>query len=201
MTQSLQFKVLNNLLIDQLSFFRKEKGRKMKFVVYKNFKIGVMLYLVLLLAACASLEDFKEMNSNERADYVCSREKGARKHKSEIKKYQKRVAEINNAISLGYRIQKTCSDINVEKEISTSCTSSSYSNITSLNCSPTTYTEKETICSKIKIPINVSVERENLNVYRDLSERAKTVMDVKYRKYFNDVEEMSAEAAFNFYKR
>ena len=165
---------------------------------------GLLLIVCFFLVACASIEDFKAMTAQERADYVCSDDDEILKLSNTINSNEANIEEIKSAIRRGYRLNKNCSQEKIDYPISykTNCTTSSYG---SVNCETkdnrNSYLPKtKLVCIETKIFVNVISEQARLKFLKDEADEARDEKSDLYALCYKEVLPMTAEQAFQKFK-
>lgn len=150
----------------------------------------------IALSGCASLKDFQQMDSYQRAEYVCSRDRDIRDYDQSIRSENQKRQELNALIMLGYREQESCTETPVLHTENTCITDSD----NSTKCTQTSFTDYKEVCNKIQIPIDYDMAHARLNRTEN------NIRELKYRRgkshesCFSRVKHMPAEDAFMYYK-
>ncbi len=153
------------------------------------------------ICGCTTVSSFQKMPSYERAQYVCSRDSDYKRLSNDESIHEAKIDEINSVLSRGYRVHKACRTVKVEKPGTVSCTSNGVGNSVNTDCRQNTNTTYENVCTETPVSIDANLERGNLEASKNMVIRAKIEKNNVYNRCYSLVEPMSAEQAFNFYKR
>ena len=165
--------------------------------------------LAALAAGCVSVDDFRQMSPAERAHFVCSKDREVRQLDADIDALADDIAQIDEALYRGYHLHTSC------KQVPVSASTTSKKTVKS-KCKPDgkggevceetetihtdPITEYHTVCEDIPVPIDVQFEKEKLRGYEWELDDAVAVRDEVYRACVLEIEPMSAEEAYDFYK-
>jgi hypothetical protein len=153
------------------------------------------------ICGCTTVSSFQKMPSYERAQYVCSRDSDYKRLSNDESIHEAKIDEINSVLSRGYRVHKACRTVKVEKPGTVSCTSNGVGNSINTDCRQNTNTTYENVCTETPVSIDANLERGNLEASKNMVVRAKIEKNDVYNRCYSLIEPMSAEQAFNYYKR
>lgn len=157
--------------------------------------------IFISICGCTTVSSFQKMPSYERAQYVCSRDSDYKRLSNDESIHEAKIDEINSVLSRGYRVHKACRTVKVEKPGTVSCTSNGVGNSVNTDCRQNTNTTYENVCTETPVSIDANLERGNLEASKNIVVRAKIEKNNVYNHCYSLVEPMSAEQAFNYYKR
>jgi len=151
----------------------------------------------LLISSCTSLEEkFQNMSHQDRAEYICSRDRDVSLNRADKNRNENSVNKLNRIISRGYRIHNDCNKITVEYGTAT-CTTNTYGDNSTTKC--TRPTKKETVCVESPVPIDYENERAKMAGFTKSMLAASEKYDRLYKKCYLQVEPLNSESAYNFF--
>ncbi len=160
-----------------------------------------VVLIASLLSGCVSLDDFKQMDASQRAEYVCNRDHAVEYHERKISTFENKIDDISAALDRGYRVHKSCETISFEVPDKIICKNIEKGNKTYQECYNRTKHSYEQVCSETPVPIAVELEKENLHKYEHLLEDSVEERDANFEYCYSDVRLMSAEQAYYRYKQ
>lgn len=160
----------------------------------------LLILLSLIVSGCVSLDDFKNMSALERANYICPRNGAVKKYRSLANDYEAMIVEQSKLISKGYKVHKSCQNVEVKKQGSATCKSDGSGQNLTTTCDTPTHTSYQEICMEIPVPINIAYEREQLEIFIELNRNAENKAEEILQKCYEQVYQMSAEQAYEYYR-
>lgn len=161
-------------------------------------KTPLITYLSLssmLLMGCTTVETFRQMSQEQRANKVCT--KRLNNQISEVQTLEEKIIDSQNALSKGYRVHRQCQKVAVYGDASTTCSTVG----TFTNCQQFRPTSYETRCSETPVSINPELERSNIQEWSNAITSIRQSGNEAWRSCYNAVYKMSAEEAFRWYPR
>jgi hypothetical protein len=159
-----------------------------------------LLSSLLFLGGCTSLSDFQKMGANERADFVCSKDKKVVSSRGAVADYDIIIADINKALFQGYRLHTSCHNETVVKPDKTTCQSTSYGYGVQTNCKESSTEETKKVCNETPVSIDSKLEKEKLSHYSELRSGAFSFSNSTYQECHNRIEILTAEQAYRVYR-
>ena len=155
----------------------------------------------LLLAGCASLDDFRAMAPSERADYVCERHRDVQDLDARINETESAIVETSSAIAAGYRLHRSCKQVPVTRTTEERCTTEKNKDGEDVKvCKETAKISHEQVCEDVPVTIDGAFERQKLADYRADLRGLEGEWSRAFDSCFDEVRGMSAERAFDFYQ-
>ena len=165
-----------------------------------HIKTQLILFLFLSVSGCATLEDFQKMDAVNRAHYVCQHEKSYTAYSHEVNRYQNKVNTISETLVNGYKIQEVCRSIHYEVPDTITCTPDDSNKNKPTTCTQNFTNQVKKTCKEVIVPINIELEKENLERYQNWLEVALTKKAQAYDACYSSVLTMPAESAYSYYK-
>ncbi len=159
-------------------------------------KFGV-IFAVLFLGGCATLEDFRAMTPPERADYVCQRHWEAGQIRAELDNAESFAADSEIALSRGYRLHRSCELVPVVVAATERCiTEEDGARV----CRETSELSHKEVCKDEPVAIDGAFEKEKLNGYRKQIRELRAEHDAAFNACVAKVRGMSAADAFDYFQ-
>lgn len=153
-----------------------------------------LVAVALLGTGCATVDDFKAMSADERANRVCSRQREVVDVRQQAALQRVEIGSIEQALGRGYRVHRQCKSVPVADQTTTRCTTQNGALVCNQSRQATSFRQE---CTEQPVAIDGNLERsklESLNV-------SVAALDVQARQSFDQcyatVVRMSPEAAFN----
>ena len=148
-----------------------------------------------LLTGCASIEDFRKMTPDERANMVCEADRRLRQLRKEKDLLTQSIQSSQEALSRGYRLHRECKDIEVYGDSTTVCKEIRGKTICKEHRPVSTRTE----CNDIPVAIDSKLEKENIRNWtkstRQLDKETRSVRTACYSR----IVKMTPEQAYEHY--
>ena len=153
--------------------------------------------LLVAAAGCTTVETFKEMSPDQRAQKVCAKQSRIASLWHEKSSLESNIAEAQKTLARGYRIHKHCQKERVYGPLSRTCVTKD--NVTKCTESrPESFVDR---CTEIPIPINAEAERNNIAQWsaslKPINEQYRAAWD----KCYNWAVKLSPEEAFENYPK
>ncbi len=161
-------------------------------------RFSALALLSLLLSACASLDDFQQMDTQTRTEYVCERDRLVSHQRDKLAEVKNTIAEIEQALLNGYRLVEACTETIVESS-ETVCVSSQVNGQLVTTCTATEEPTLEKICTDTPVAIDGELEKEKLVEWQKEQLYAERRVNDAYMACFNEVGSMTAEQAYDYY--
>lgn len=166
-------------------------------------QLGHALLLTLavsLVSGCASLEDFQQMDTQTRTEFVCDRVERVNAIDERINEIEERRQEIQLALTNGYRIVELCEMVlkEVTKE---ECTTTQQNGQSVTTCVTVTEEEPEELCYEGAVGIDGDLEKAKLQALTNQQAELRKQRDYEYMSCFNTVGSMTPEQAFDYYQQ
>lgn len=155
----------------------------------------VLLWSIVFLVGCTTVNDFKQMSAHERSVAVCKRQKDLHNIGREIASLQESIADSQNALARGYRVHTQCHQVEILGDASISC-NKFYSTV---NCSETRQKSYKTECTETPVSINSDLERQNISNWSQSVESLKSQEKEKAQRCYEFIFPMSPEQAYKYY--
>ena len=160
--------------------------------------IGLMA-LIMLLSACASLQDFQQMDTRTRTEFVCERDSQVRYHRRQVIDIQGRAAEIQQALLDGYRLVETCTTTTIEP-VDHVCMSTQEGGQTMTTCADSEVSMIKQVCRQTPVAIDGNLEKQKRQDLLALQQAEAITADRAYMACFNKVGAMTPEQAFQYHQ-
>ena len=166
---------------------------------YRN-RLGLLIILAAAVTGCASLEDFQQMDTQTRTDFVCNHDDRINAIDRRIDDIQDRREEIQTALTNGYRIVELCETVltEVSKE---ECTTTQENGQTVTTCVTITEPEPEELCYEGAVGIDGDLEQAKLQALTAQQAELRKQRDYEFMACFNKVGSMTPEQAFEYYQQ
>ena len=166
--------------------------------------LALCLAGAVLAGGCASVEDFRVMPPSERADYVCDRHRDVVRVASLVSAVEVDISDTEQAISLGYRLHRSCRYIPATRTTEERCTTEKAEKEDEEDvkvCKETVKVEREEVCQDVPVVVDGASERQKLKDYRAELRQLEIQLGKEFDACHNTVRGMSAERAFDYYKQ
>ncbi len=150
--------------------------------------------LAVTLAGCTTLEDFQKMSPAQRAQKVCSQQ--AEPLDRQIRELRNAVADVNAAMAAGYRLHRSCQDVERFGPKQVTCTTTNNGPASTTRCTEFRPRRLETVCVDQPVAISFELERDKLNSYTAQLTGAEGQRNTVYGACFQEVVRLSPEEAF-----
>ena len=160
-------------------------------------KIATAAALLLLAAGCTTVETFREMSPDQRAQAVCNKQSRIVELKKEKDALEGNINNAQKALARGYRIHKQCRKEKVYGPLKRSCVTKDGVSI----CTETRNESYEDRCTEIPVPINAEAERTNIAQWSAELKPIKEQYRANWDRCYNWAVNLSAEDAFNNYAK
>lgn len=157
-------------------------------------RLGCTLVVVGWLAGCTTLEDFQKMTPEQRAQAVCSKQ--AAPLDRQIRDLRAAVADVNAALSAGYRLHRSCRDVERYGDKQVTCTTTHNGPASTTQCTEFRPRRIETVCNDQPVAISFELERDKLNSYNAQLAGAESQRNASYGACFQEAVRLSPEEAF-----
>lgn len=173
-----------------------------------KIRIYFVIVSAILLGGCAAtLDDFREMNAHQRADYACNHHHRIVLLDVDIEAKQSAVVETEAALRQGYRIHRHCEEqlVTIPSYIKNEKSECS-TDAEGVETCTTTYNREDseveyrTICSEIPVAIDGAFEKEKLQEYRSALQSQKKEVANLYDSCYRKVKPLGADQAFDYYQ-
>ena len=159
----------------------------------------MILVITSLLGACTSLDDFQNMGTQTRTEYVCQRDNQVQNYRQQVQATQERLAEIEMDLANGYKLVETCSTTKYEYP-QKFCTTVETSGQTVTTCQEGAEPLLKTVCTETPVGIDSQLEKEHRREYQMQHLQRQQQADGAYMACFNKVGAMNPEQAYQHYK-
>lgn len=151
--------------------------------------------LLVFIAGCTTVDDFKKMSPSERARQVCERQKNIKDVLNEKKTLATAIAGSQTDLARGYKIHRQCQQVKVYGNATAVCQTVGMQT----SCTESRPESYETRCKETPVSINPELEKQNIQNWT----QALTVVDqrlkVAWNQCFTSVEKMSPEEAYKHF--
>ena len=166
-----------------------------------QIRLAVALACVVALSACASsLQDFQAMSPEERATVVCQRQADVVSYQGDIQRWQNQIREAQRALQAGVRKERQCQWTKVRTGSTTTCETIKDGWTERVVCQQKDQFKNQQECREVLLPINVQVERANMDAWRASVAQAQRAKDRSFEACYRSVLPMSAEQAYERYR-
>ena len=160
-------------------------------------KAAAAVALLLAAAGCTTLETFKEMSPDQRAQKVCEEQSHIVSLWKEKSSLESNITDAQKSLARGYRIHKHCQKERIYGPLNRTCVTKN--NTTRCTESrPESYVDR---CTEIPVPINAEAERTNIAQWsatlKPINEQYRAAWD----KCYNWAVKLSPEEAFSNYPK
>jgi hypothetical protein len=162
-----------------------------------------LITLVLLLGACASLDDFQKMSPDERARKVCEGSSSYGQRASSLRQLNDQIAEKEYALARGFRVYEQCQVMPITVPGNTVDCSNETGEALAIcqkrNTSPTTVWRN--VCTQIPVPIDYRYESSAVG---DLQMSRESLLEQHEQSTYTceaRIRSLSAERAYILYKQ
>lgn len=155
----------------------------------------------LMLIGCTTMDDFRKMSPNQRADYVCKNQREIRGLINQRDEYKSGISNTQSLLAKGYRLHKQCRDVTTYGDATTSCQTYGFGNSLSTTCNESRPKQTEQVCKETPVPINYEYEKGNL---AQLQAGLRQTEENLYRKgsaCMAYVQKLSADEAWSMHNR
>jgi len=166
----------------------------------KNQIKQLVLMLFLLISGCTTLQDFQKMNVSNRAYFVCQHDESFVSYTNEVNHYQNKINTIAEDLHNGYKMRETCRTVHHKVPDPITCKSFDKKKKEYTQCTQSYTKQTKKICKEVIVPINIELEKENLERYNNWLEVSRIKKTQAYDSCYSKVLPMSAETAFSYYK-
>lgn len=166
-----------------------------------QIRLAVALASVVGLSACASsLQDFQAMSPEERATVVCQRQADVVSYQGDIQRWQNQIRDAQRALQAGVRKERQCQWTKVRTGSTTTCETVKDGNTERVVCEQEEQFKNQQQCREVLFPINVQVERANIDAWRASVAQAQGARTRSFDSCYRAVLPMSAEQAYERYR-
>jgi hypothetical protein len=159
-----------------------------------------VLVLGSLLSACASLDDFQQMDTKTRTDFVCERDDQVENAIQQVQAAEQRLAEIETDLANGYKLVATCTTTTFELPPRL-CTTVETNGQTVTTCQQGQDPLLKKVCTETPVGIDSQLEKQHRREYQLQHLQRQKQVDKAYMACFNKVGGMNAEQAYQHYKQ
>ncbi len=135
------------------------------FLKPKLRSLFALIVLIAGLIGCTTVQDFRKMTPDERANLVCNKKSHITRLASQKESLQASIQSAREALSRGYRIHKQCKQVKTYGNTVTTCTEketfpgSSQRSMVCTESRPESFVEE---CNETPVSINPDNERLNI---------------------------------------
>jgi len=161
-----------------------------------NLKSRLALTLTLLISACTTVDDFRKMSPDERANRVCSRQANIKNLVAEKDQLTAAIQAAQADLGRGYKIHKQCNQVKVYGNPTTSCQKTG----NTVNCTeyrPESYT---TQCQELPVSINAELEKEKIQSWTITYQNTQQNLQNEWQKCYEFMKKTTPEEAYGYYK-
>lgn len=156
----------------------------------------ITLCLLLVLTSCVTLDDFKKMSAQQRAETVCKNQQVLRNIDYKISSLQSDIDDSRNALARGYRVHRECHDIEVEGDTKvTNCTKTE----NQVQCVETRPKRIKNVCTETPVALDSAQEKENIRGWSAEIDSLRYQRKDKYQQCYNQIYPLSPEEAYKYY--
>ncbi len=148
----------------------------------------------VLLVGCTTLEDFQKMTPEQRAQRVCSQQIAPLDR--QVQDLRAGIADVNAALSAGYRLHRSCRDVERYGDKQVTCTTSNTGPSSTTKCTEYRPRRIETVCTDQPVAISFDLERDKLNSFSAQLAGAEAQRHAAWSSCTQDVVRLSPEAAY-----
>ena len=159
--------------------------------------------LVLLLGACASLDDFQNMSPDERARKVCESSSSYGQRARSLRQLNDQIADKEYALARGYRVYEQCQVIPITVPGNavdcSNATGEALATCQKRNTPPTTVLRN--VCTEVQVPIDYRYES---SAVADLQMSRESLLEQHEQSTYTceaKIRSLSAERAYLLYKQ
>ncbi len=158
---------------------------------------------LIFLNACTQLklEDLQKMSTAERADYLCLNDSSVKEYQNKKNGYNSIVNQINQDLTRGYKIHRSCRNVSVQTSTSVHCNSYNSSGSIQTDCQQNPNTEEHQECTETPVSIDTALEKQKLIQYTAMANVAEKQVLQLYDLCYEKTILMSPEEAYQFYKK
>ncbi|WP_157288207.1 hypothetical protein [Uliginosibacterium gangwonense] len=156
----------------------------------------ITICLLLVLTSCVTLDDFKQMSAQQRAETVCSKQQVLRNIDSKIAALQNSIDGSRNALARGYRVPRECHEIEIPGDTKiTNCTKTE----NQVQCVETRPKRYKTECTETPVAMDSAQEKENIRGWSAEIDSLRFQRKDKYQQCYNQIYPLSPEEAYKYY--
>jgi hypothetical protein len=138
----------------------------------RHIKRWLFIVPLLFCVACTTIEDFKTMSPEERAEEVCSATSASHQRRAALMNLNDRIAAQETLLTNGYRIYEDCPVLPVYvPAVAYDCTGKTGNDLDNCQKKNTpAHTEYQRVCRQARIPIDYNYESgilRNLRMAKD----------------------------------
>lgn len=156
--------------------------------------------MLFLISGCATVDDYRNLSPNQRADKACRNRPEFNSMASQKKQYDSSILSIQSDLSRGYKVHTQCRQIEVAGDTSTSCNTSYFGNNGYTNCTETRPKEVRQVCQETPVPINAELEKGKLTQMQEGAREIDSKLRSMWGACIKHVSSLSSEQAFEFSK-
>jgi hypothetical protein len=150
---------------------------------------------VLALSGCTTIDDFRMLSADQRAAAVCKRDREIRQLRRSQQTYLDGIQSAREALGRGYRVHKSCEQIERPAGRQTTCDHSGTQRV----CKETLLTKSETRCQETPVAINADNERQNVQEWSQAAASIDLQIQAAYAQCYARVLPLTPEQAFQLY--
>jgi len=158
-------------------------------------KLLLLACFLGVLTGCTTLEDFQKMTPEQRAQQVCNQQVAPLDRQAQD--LRAGIADVNAALSAGYRLHRSCRDVARYGDKQVTCTTSNNGPTSTTKCTEFRPQRIETVCTDQPVAISFDLERDKLNSFTAQLAGAEAQRNAAWSSCFQDVVRLSPEAAFS----
>jgi len=150
------------------------------------------LVLALTLVGCTTIEDFRRLSPDQRAQRVCERDATVGAHNMRLGEWERQHAQTQAALDRGYHLHRQCRS--VPAAVTEVCEMQGNRRV----CR-TREEERRRVCSDVPVPLDARLESDKLAAYAENIARERQARDQTWQRCVAHVRTLSPEAAFSLY--
>ena len=155
------------------------------------------LTLLFLLGACTTVDDYRRMTPEQRAERVCARAAPLREIDRAIEQTRSMIADTELALHRGYRVHPQCRRIELPDNVVRKCTTTQGPAGQTQVCTEEREERSRKECTDTVITIDRSLEETNHRSYVQRLAELQTQRRIDGQRCFERAVRMAPEEAFN----
>ncbi len=141
------------------------------------------------------------MNTEQRADFLCLRDRSVKNFQQEEASYYAIISQINQDLIRGYKIHTQCRQVEVQTPTSVNCSSYNAGYQVNTNCQQNTSTSTHQECTETPVPLDTALEKQKLAQFTDRKQQAEKNRATAYYNCYDRSMQLTAEEAYQVYKQ
>lgn len=166
-------------------------------LITRIFRLTLSCFILfLLLSACASVGQFRNMSAQQRAQMVCGTDPKLKNYHQQYYQLQVAINSGRNVLTQGYRTHKSCSWVQVPSSTSsTMCRSTLFG----VDCTTTSLPRADYQCSETPVAIDANLEQQKIHQFLTAQQNIQNVYRKQWNACVQKVQKMPIKQAYDLY--